>query len=1214
MTIESMFDLDNLDPGIHRAKDTVKQLERAERVKKGVINLNDRFLLPPFSVLDARQGYWQDRKRQWLALGIRSELGRGECVLYSAPEVAEAGLNYYRNKEKAAQKMGGTPVPVGQGGLADQMANRGKMKGNPAGAEDGGAGLKIDEYRRKGKKADAKTFNISPGYDPKGMRDQGRSRIHGQNALNTPMNYGANKEATASGPAKSINQSLHPYDGQGKKERAYRPESNAELDEATQKALGVYATYGAGSLERTQGGMTGTSVFDPVLCEIAYRWFTPPGGVVLDPFAGGSVRGIVAAKLGRRYRGIDLRAEQIEANYIQWELIQNKGTGAIQTTGPAPVDNADEYEDEEGLDVSLEDLDDGSSVDLPPAPELAEVTPETAPQDLWQSERALYKAAAPGPANNAHRAPKGTPAEDEVKFVKISAASARLEFNGCEPDYIKNVCHASCCDSASSPTGTFITINPREQKAIEARGGKVENGLLQPEPGCKKCPFKNGEHLCNLHFTPDKPFGCIASPFTLNKNDTLIVRNRYKLLKCYKDGNRLPAYKAFKASLELIFGAEQTEQITAHFDNGGDDYEAFMSRENYDMLVSNDDIKRAAHGEPIINRGGKNPAPAPATMREAADNTPDATPVERRGAYYFKREDLYSIAGAQGGKARAIYAIAQGAKGLVSRGEAKSSHLEMVARIAARLKIPARLHTTDGEETSQIAAARLAGAEVIRHNASKSAAPAVLVSKARADAEKRKGDGWREITDGVEHPKAIQLTRQAAQNLPGDVKRVIVPVISGVTLAGVLHGLNDIGLDVPVLGIVCGAFYERALDEYAPVLWRLQCQLVRASNKPAPPAPFAGLMLNAEAEARCIEFMQPGDLLWVNNPAAEVAVEVTTADVITAPLEAEPEPDYTEEELEAALAIEEARTPALTGYDDPPREITPAQVDYLLELDRAKAEQEAAGILPAPVESALTELTEAIAAPVEPVQDTTVIMPPPPKKPPLPAPGTAPAPRKPRKPKPEPTAAKWQDVTPEQITEAYGSAAGSIKRAEELTEALMPVDLTNRVDNESLIEWYAGDSMNVQELAPGAYDGIFSCPPYADLEVYSDDPADLSNMPYEQFIENYRAIIRRSCAMLKNNRFAVWVVGEVRDPKGIYRGFVQDTIKAFQDAGLHYYNEAILVTVVGSLPVRTGKQFDSGRKFGRSHQTVLVFVKGDGKKAAEACGPLKFYNEENALA
>ena len=43
----------------------------------GAGSLADRFGVPPFSVLDARQGYWQDRKRAWLALGIQSEIGRG---------------------------------------------------------------------------------------------------------------------------------------------------------------------------------------------------------------------------------------------------------------------------------------------------------------------------------------------------------------------------------------------------------------------------------------------------------------------------------------------------------------------------------------------------------------------------------------------------------------------------------------------------------------------------------------------------------------------------------------------------------------------------------------------------------------------------------------------------------------------------------------------------------------------------------------------------------------------------------------------------------------------------------------------------------------------------------------------------------------------------------------------------------------------------------
>lgn len=41
------------------------------------LSLAERFGIPPFSVFDARSGTWQERKRAWLSLGIKSELGRG---------------------------------------------------------------------------------------------------------------------------------------------------------------------------------------------------------------------------------------------------------------------------------------------------------------------------------------------------------------------------------------------------------------------------------------------------------------------------------------------------------------------------------------------------------------------------------------------------------------------------------------------------------------------------------------------------------------------------------------------------------------------------------------------------------------------------------------------------------------------------------------------------------------------------------------------------------------------------------------------------------------------------------------------------------------------------------------------------------------------------------------------------------------------------------
>lgn len=49
--------------------------------KKHTSKLGDEFLIPPFTVLSAREGWWQERKRAWLSLGIQSELGRGEQLI-----------------------------------------------------------------------------------------------------------------------------------------------------------------------------------------------------------------------------------------------------------------------------------------------------------------------------------------------------------------------------------------------------------------------------------------------------------------------------------------------------------------------------------------------------------------------------------------------------------------------------------------------------------------------------------------------------------------------------------------------------------------------------------------------------------------------------------------------------------------------------------------------------------------------------------------------------------------------------------------------------------------------------------------------------------------------------------------------------------------------------------------------------------------------------
>lgn len=172
-----------------------------------------------------------------------------------------------------------------------------------------------------------------------------------------------------------------------------------------------------------------------------------------------------------------------------------------------------------------------------------------------------------------------------------------------------------------------------------------------------------------------------------------------------------------------------------------------------------------------------------------------------------------------------------------------------------------------------------------------------------------------------------------------------------------------------------------------------------------------------------------------------------------------------------------------------------------------------------------------------------------------------------------------------------------------------------RPENASNVTWITGDSNQVLNEFTGDadVDFIFSCPPYADLEKYSDDPDDLSNMPYDKFLDTYRSIIYKAVSRLKENRFACFVVGDIRDKEGFYRNFLGDTVQAFLDAGMCYYNEIILVNVAGSLPIRIGRQFEGYRKVGKMHQNVLVFYKGDTKKIKEEFPKIKVLEDLESL-
>jgi hypothetical protein len=158
---------------------------------------------------------------------------------------------------------------------------------------------------------------------------------------------------------------------------------------------------------------------------------------------------------------------------------------------------------------------------------------------------------------------------------------------------------------------------------------------------------------------------------------------------------------------------------------------------------------------------------------------------------------------------------------------------------------------------------------------------------------------------------------------------------------------------------------------------------------------------------------------------------------------------------------------------------------------------------------------------------------------------------------------------------------------------------------DSNVRWVQGDSQNLNSLvqldAPA--DLVFSCPPYGSLEQYCDDPQDLSNMTVEGFEGAYRNIIAKACGSLARDRFAAFVVGNYRVRDALV-DLVGMTVRAFEAAGLPYYNQFILVNPVATLRFRLAGQFDASRKAGNRHQHILVFVKGDPRAATKALGKI----------
>lgn len=122
------------------------------------------------------------------------------------------------------------------------------------------------------------------------------------------------------------------------------------------------------------------------------------------------------------------------------------------------------------------------------------------------------------------------------------------------------------------------------------------------------------------------------------------------------------------------------------------------------------------------------------------------------------------------------------------------------------------------------------------------------------------------------------------------------------------------------------------------------------------------------------------------------------------------------------------------------------------------------------------------------------------------------------------------------------------------------------------------------------FDCAITCPPYYDLEIYSDHPQDISGFgTYAEFNAAMWLCANAHLEHMKPGAFVCIVVGPFRNKKtGELIDFKAHTVENFRDAGFYFHQEILLTKNFASAAVRAGTAW-KGKKLIPAHEYLLVF-------------------------
>lgn len=248
------------------------------------------------------------------------------------------------------------------------------------------------------------------------------------------------------------------------------------------------------------------------------------------------------------------------------------------------------------------------------------------------------------------------------------------------------------------------------------------------------------------------------------------------------------------------------------------------------------------------------------------------TPIEEIDGYYFKRDDKFEIYGTKGGKSRSAYQLIQqgiknGFKEFVTAGSRMSPQCEIVSTICEKMGLKCHLFMPSGKETSVLMNISKNSLSVLHK--CEVGYNSVICSRAEKFA---KGNGFFYIPFGMECLENIEITKHQVKNIPSNVKRIVIPCGSGMSLISVVKGLEHYGmLDKKVLGVQVGKNPINNLNKflgYKNSLFgnNVDYEIIKSSldyHQIPDITTFCGIDLDPIYEAKCIPFLEKGDLLWI---------------------------------------------------------------------------------------------------------------------------------------------------------------------------------------------------------------------------------------------------------------------------------------------------------------------------------------------------------------